>query len=349
MADIDVITHVLCRARPYLYAVAVGAATQWPWLVPTLVLCAVVEGLHHLNQRALRRRLPACISSKDVALVTGGSQGLGREIVRLLLLKGCRVIVLDIEPYVPEAVPASNLVRYVPCDLASVERTQHIVLSLVQELASQSSHISILVNNAGVRHSGLFLGTDHPTLQHVFNVNTFSPGTILRTVLGSHVAQRSHQLLSVVNVSSILGSFGPCNLLAYSASKAAFVQLHECLSEEVRAYHEIRMLLVLPGQLDTAMFGDVVPSREFFAPVVNHRKLAQSIVDRVEAGATGVMCVPLYANVLPIMKVMPMLLQRLARWFSKMDEKVGANEPLRDFYAKEKHVPGGHKNNIATI
>lgn len=258
---------------------------------------------------------------KDAALVTGGLGGLGLETVKQLLLKDKlgHIFILDIQK--PPKID-SEKVTFVQCDLSSSDALVKALNYVYSSLGEK--HLSIVVNNAGIRNGGSVLNNTRETVQKVFEVNTFAVFSILQEVVRRHLERDPSNPLSIANVSSILGTFGPKNLLAYSASKAATIQIHECFTEEVREYPNIRPILVLPGQLTTDMFKDVTPSRQFFAPLVDHRQLARLIVDKLMVGHVGTLCEPMYANFLPIMKIMPYSIQKLARWASEMDEKISA-------------------------
>lgn len=285
-----------------------------------LVALALFESLFRLCRRGLvPPSLFPLLSSADSALVTGGLRGLGLALVQLLLdsTNIGQVYVLDVlEP------PASlvDSVCFVPCDLSAPESLDQAIRSVYENIGD--TRIAVVVNNAGVRDSGALLNMSASAVRRVFEVNTFSVITILQQVVSRHIKRDALQPFSIVNVSSVLGAFGPKHLLVYSASKAAAIQIHEVFVEELRPFPLIRPLLVVPGQLNTEMFLEVVPNHQFFAPLVDHQQLAREIVRKVVRGEAGVMCEPLYANFLPVMKIMPMVIQRLARWASQMDDKV---------------------------
>lgn len=256
---------------------------------------------------------------RDVALVTGGLGGLGLEIVKELLSRNRigHIYILDIQE--PQTV-GSDKVTFVKCDLSSSDALINALNFIYSSLGDK--RVTFVVNNAGIRHSGSVLKTTSEVIRKVFEVNTFAVISILQEVVQRHIDRKPADPLCIANVSSILGAFGPKNLLAYSASKAATIQIHECFTQEVSEFPSIRPLLVLPGQLTTDMFKDVIPSRQFFAPLVDHRQLARVIVDRLMAGHVGTLCEPMYANFLPVMKIMPYSVQKIARWASEMDKKI---------------------------
>ena len=258
----------------------------------------------------------------DIALVTGGSSGLGLELVKQFLFeyKVGKVIVLDIRK--PEFEFGSSQLEFHRCDVSRDHDLHYTLNGVLHSLDARHEHISVLVNNAGVRNSGLLLNLTDADIRQTFNVNTFAQITSLRKVISHHIKHYKHSQLYVVSVSSILAALAPKNGSVYAASKAAIFQVHESLTQELRSLPNIRLLLVAPGQLTTDMFKDVTPSRTYFAPLVNHIRLATDILKKANIGEMGVLCAPFYANWLPLVKVLPVFLQDLCRWFSQMDDKL---------------------------
>lgn len=122
--------------------------------------------------------------------------------------------------------------------------------------------------------------------------------------------------------SSILGTFAPKNLSIYSATKASQIMLHESLQQELKQFPKIRLLLVTTGQMNTELFKDVKPTKQFIAPVVDHVELAQKITKRVDRGYMGCLAAPMYANFLPGIRTAPLFVQDFCRWVSEIDDKV---------------------------
>lgn len=302
-----------------------------------------------------------------VALVTGGSMGLGLEIVRELLLQGIlEVIVLDVVEYPFE----DHLVKFKKCDVGDEIVLKKTLESIFEMLESTGKYISVLVNNAGIRHHESLLDLADSKIHDLFNINTLSHIWILKAVINNNLLRLKREEeeevngekdlskdskdspndlndspedstsnthikpLFIVSVTSVLGALAPKNLSVYSATKAAITLIHEALSYELSQYRHIRMLLVSPGQLTSGMFEDVAPSNRFFAPLVKHTELAQKIVSRIIPGHAGVICEPLYANFIPAVRVMPMMFQHLCRWLSGMDKKINGeiNETLEEIH-----------------
>lgn len=264
----------------------------------------------------------------DVAVITGGSRGMGWEMVKKLLVCGVkRVYVLDIvSPDVfPEVFPEVSMENmvYIPCDVGDSSQLTAVVDDIIQQCNDIGDVITVYIHNAGKRHSQSVLSLSCSQISDIFLVNVFAHINALKLIVQNHIEVNPDRKLSIVTVSSVLGIVAPRNLTIYSASKAALTQIHDGLVQELSEYPSIRLLLVLPGQLSRGMFDDIKVSRQFFAPVVDYRQLAVLIVEKINRGECGVVCKPLYGKFLPIMKVLPSWLSQRFRKFSQMDDKVG--------------------------
>lgn len=275
------------------------------------------------------------INENDIALITGGSRGLGLEIAKELIEKKIgKVIILDIiRPEVQFMNENMPKIEYHKCDVGNKEELQLVIGKVIESLNSQKKYISICINNAGIRHNESLLNLSQERIESIFNVNTMSYILVLKAILKNHVEkviprQTLNSNLFIVSISSILGTLAPRNLSIYSASKAAIIQIHEALTQEVSYLPMIRLLLVTTGQLTTTMFHDVKPPMKFLAPLVHHVELAKEIVRKIEKGEKGVLCAPLYANFLPIVKCLPIFMQDFCRWFSGIDTQIKDNHEV---------------------
>jgi 3-oxoacyl-[acyl-carrier protein] reductase len=182
-----------------------------------------------------------------VAVVTGGSQGIGAGIVRKLAKDGANVVF----SYNSNKDAADKLVKEIETSgskaiaiKADVTKTEDLE-SLFEQAASQFDKIDILVNNAGVF-------TFHPieaiTLEEVnrlFTTNVFAPMFAIKSAL-DHFNDGG----SIINIGSIVATTAPPTAVAYSSSKAAVDGITKVLSKEL-APRKIRVNQINPGSIRT--------------------------------------------------------------------------------------------------
>jgi len=221
----------------------------------------------------------------EVAVVTGGSDGIGQRIALLLAERGLKVAVLDIQPLKYEA--PGNITFY-SCDVASREAIADTAAAIRGSLGEPT----ILINNAGVARGKTILdGTDADT-RLIFEVNTLSHYQLTREFL-PHMIKRNHGM--VVTVASQAAYLVLSNMVDYSASKAAAVAFHEGLSTElVTRYNapKVRTILVTQGFVRTLLAQDLSAEDTFFGPVLEPDTVAELLVRQVMTGCSGHVVVP---------------------------------------------------------
>lgn len=127
---------------------------------------------------------------------------------------------------------------------------------------------------------------------------------------------------TIVTVSSVLGHLGAANLASYTASKAGLLALHHSLRAELAQNpdaKEIKTILVTPGQMGTKMFAGVKTPSNFLAPIVSPAEIAKNVLKMIEKGESGEIAVPLYAQFIQVLGVLPVGMQALIRKFSGVD------------------------------
>lgn len=287
------------------------------WLATRIALLTyLVGGIYLLNKKYKTRGVWEGIGEKDIAVITGGSNGLGLELVKLLTQRHVRCVVVDREDISDKDV--SRDVVFHKCDLSDAK----LVLNTINQIKSQMGQPTILINNAAMRHFETLQELTYDQIKTVMTVNTLTPVMFMKELL------TSPSRLYTVNISSILGLASPANLTLYSATKASLISLHDSVSHEMSHDNSKRFLLVTPGQLDTRMFKDVKPPKQFLAPVVNAKTLAEQIVRCIEQGERGTLHGPMYTYFMPILKLLPYSVCEFCRWFSEMDNSVSQGKVM---------------------
>jgi meso-butanediol dehydrogenase/(S,S)-butanediol dehydrogenase/diacetyl reductase len=176
-----------------------------------------------------------------VALVTGGSNGIGAAIVARLAGEGANVLIADRTP----PATTSDAIRYIATDVAKTDE----VAAAVAAALGHWGRLDLLFNNAGVGAFGEISETDDATWDQVFAVNIRAIFLFCRAAIP---AIRESGGGAIVNIASISGLGGDYGMGAYNASKGAVVNYTRSLALECAA-HGIRVNALCPGLVDTAM------------------------------------------------------------------------------------------------
>jgi len=191
-----------------------------------------------------------------VALVTGGSRGIGRAIVRTLVAQGWTVAFTWRE--------REDEARSLAGELGDAARPFRLDLldrarpgSLVVEVEEQVGAIAGLVNNAGVRRDGLLAALPDEAWDEMLDANLGGVFRCCRAAIPRMVRRRAG---SIVNVSSLTAVHGLAGQTAYGAAKAGILGLTRSLAREVGS-RGIRVNAVIPGFVPTEMVADVTPEQ----------------------------------------------------------------------------------------
>lgn len=209
-----------------------------------------------------------------VALVTGGTRGIGRAIVLKLASQGASVAFTgQRESEALRSTEADVSQMGVKCK-AYISNASDF--SLTQELVSQVhqefGRIDILVNNAGITRDGLLMRMSEEQWDEVISVNLKSTFNFIKAVVPVMARQR---IGSIINISSIVGLNGNPGQANYSASKAGIIGLTKSVAKEMGA-RNIRCNAVAPGFIATEMT-DSLPQevKDDYAKRISLRRLGQ--------------------------------------------------------------------------
>ena len=191
----------------------------------------------------------------QVALVTGGSRGIGRAICLELAKNGLYVIVnfLSNQKAAEETLElihqAGGRGETVCFDVADPEKTE----KSLEDLLTRHEAIDILVNNAGVTADGLFVLMSSEEWTKVLNTSLQGFYHVTKPILKQMVARKHGYIVAISSVSAKLGRRGQTN---YSAAKAGLEGACRSLASEV-ARLGIRVNVVAPGLIETEMIQDI--------------------------------------------------------------------------------------------
>lgn len=192
---------------------------------------------------------------RPVALVTGGSKGIGRAICVELGRCGYDVVVnyhSDEKGAADTLAQVRNLGadgRIVGFDVRDAQGSQQAIQTLLADLDS----LDVLVNNAGVTADGLFLMMSRENWKKVVDTTLDGFYNVTRPVIEKMVRQHRGHVVSIASVSGLVANRGQAN---YSAAKAGLIGASRSLAAEV-ARLGIRVNVVAPGLIETDMIKDL--------------------------------------------------------------------------------------------
>ena len=213
------------------------------------------------------------------ALVTGGSEGIGRAMAEALLAKGSRVAIMArrSEPLEETAKAVGALA--IQGDVGVEDDTVRAVQTVVDAFGG----IDILVNNAGFGIFKPLVETDSEEFQSVLATNVTGAMLMAKEATRHFIEQNSGHLINIASTSGLRGSRGGT---AYSASKFALRGMTDCWRAELRQ-HNVRVMLVCPSEVQTTFFEKVGRAREDSPNKLRGKEIADAIVGALEIDDRG--------------------------------------------------------------
>jgi NAD(P)-dependent dehydrogenase (short-subunit alcohol dehydrogenase family) len=209
-----------------------------------------------------------------VAIITGGTGGLGRIVVEEFLAEGARVVSTYInEDELKEVMPLvkENKTRlmFVKTDATREKQVER----LVKKTLSSFKGLHVLANLIGGFTYAEILDTDQDTLDRMLELNLKTAFLMSRAVLPHMMGQRYGKIINVSSRPALKGTRG---VGAYAASKAALLNLTETLASEMLEY-DINVNAILPSTIDTPANRRDMPHADF-SRWVKPREIARVLV-----------------------------------------------------------------------
>lgn len=186
-----------------------------------------------------------------VVVVTGGSRGIGAEIVKTLANEDYKVILNynnskeQAEKIQQELLEQGKEIEIIKADVSKKEEAE----KLIQFAINKFNKIDVLINNAGISQEGLFTDVTEDEWQKIINTNLNSVFYCTQQALKYMIPEQQG---CIINISSIWGETGASCEVAYSTTKAALNGMTKALAKEVGPSN-IRVNAIAPGIIDTDM------------------------------------------------------------------------------------------------
>lgn len=189
--------------------------------------------------------------SNKVALITGGSRGIGKEIALELGRNGVNIVISYVNNMEKATAVIDEIISYgvkamAVCADVSVEED---VLHMIKTVEEEFGTIDILVNNAGITKDNLIIRMKEEDWDSVMDVNL--KGTFLCTKAVSRIMMKK-RYGKIINITSVVGIMGNAGQSNYSASKAGVIGFTKSMAKEL-ASRGIRVNAIAPGFIETDM------------------------------------------------------------------------------------------------
>ncbi len=184
-------------------------------------------------------------------LITGGSRGIGRAMVRRFVEEGADVAFTyrssadEAEALKEELKDSGSKILAYRSDAGSYEQAE----ALIKEIVSEFGGLDVLINNAGITKDNLLMRMTEEQWDQVINVNLKSVFNLTKHIMRTMMKQRSG---SIINISSVVGVFGNAGQANYAASKAGIIGFSKSVAKEVGS-RNIRCNVLAPGFIATDM------------------------------------------------------------------------------------------------
>lgn len=191
------------------------------------------------------------------AIVTGGTRGIGRAIVKELASKSCCGVLFSDVAFIYNSCdecadelqqeinnPATKILAF-KADATSLDQAE----ATVQEAIEKLGGVDILINNAGITRDNLLLRMTEKDFDDVINANLKSVFNYTKAVIKQMIKQRYGRIVNIASVVGIIGNPGQSN---YAASKAGVIGFTKSMAREL-ASRNITVNAVAPGYIETAM------------------------------------------------------------------------------------------------
>jgi 3-oxoacyl-[acyl-carrier protein] reductase len=214
-----------------------------------------------------------------VALVTGGSEGIGRGIAEALVVEGAKVTITGRREDALQAAAEEMGVDFIAGDVGVEADAVRTVAAVIEK----HGRLDILINNAGYGVFKPLVELELAELEGVYRTNVFGAFLMAREAARQFVEQGRGELINISSTSGLKGGRGST---AYSSSKFALRGMTECWRDELRR-HDVRVMLVNPSEVQTG-FG----SKAGFQQAASEKKLrpeeiADAIVGALKVDSRG--------------------------------------------------------------
>ena len=231
---------------------------------------------------------------KEIAVVTGGCNGIGQALVEGLVARGVRVAILDVSDP-PPAMRSNPKVTYFKCDVTSLQQVAETADAI---RVSMGGEPTILINNAGIARFNSVLDIPEQALRQVLGVNLMALWFTTKQFLPAMIKENKGHIVTVASLASFIAL--PMSI-EYSATKAGALAFHEGLTSEIKHLYKARGIktsVVHPNFVRTAMTAPHAKKIERTQKMMSVEDISKPVLKQIFSGRGGQLVLPARLDVI---------------------------------------------------
>jgi NAD(P)-dependent dehydrogenase (short-subunit alcohol dehydrogenase family) len=219
----------------------------------------------------------------EIAVVTGASSGIGKDIAQKLANLGVQVAILDIQQP-PKDVESHQNISFYHCDVTSTES----IAAAAERIQNELGHPTILINNAGITLPTPILKLPESFLRKIVGVNLMSLWFTTQAFLPHMIQMNKGHIITIASMASFIALPRGAD---YSATKAGALAFHESLACEIKHFYKspnILTTVVHPNFVSTPLITDLEQElKSAGMPILSSQYVAEQVVSQVKCGRGG--------------------------------------------------------------
>ncbi|KAJ5166374.1 short-chain dehydrogenases/reductase [Penicillium canariense] len=240
--------------------------------------------------------------TKELAVLTGGSSGIGKQILEDLAKVNVKVIILDIQEPTFELPPNTYFYH---ADITSLS----VVKAVANEIRKEHGNPTILINNAGVGFGKTLLDSSEANIRLTLDVNTTSHFWTVKEFLPAMIQKDHGHIITLASVASFI-TVG--ELTPYCCSKAAALAFHEGLTQEIRHWYKsqrIRTSIIHPFWVRTPLIDNLLKEGNVKTPMMSPKDVSSAVVKQIVSQNGGQVILPSSQSSVSLLRSLPSWLQ----------------------------------------
>lgn len=249
----------------------------------------------------------------ELVLLTGGSSGIGKQILEDLCKLNIKVVVLDVQAPTFELPSTASFYQ---CDITSTANLTQVAA----EIRQKHGHPTILINNAGFGRGGTILDESESDIRRTFEVNTISHFWTVKEFVPDMIKKNHGHIITIASLASFIA---PGEIVDYSCTKAAALAFHEGLTQELKHWHKVgkvRTSIIHPLWVRTPMISILTGAGGHFKQrLLTPEMVSSAVVKQVVTQTSGQVILPLSHVPLAFLRALPTWLQEFVRGVASKD------------------------------